>query len=153
MRRGLAIFLAVTFAVVTVVLFAVHVSKVSAQASGGTFLGAEKCKGCHPSQYKDFESRKFTKAWNVLQMRGKTKDPECLKCHVTGFGQPGGFVSEEATPALKYKQCEACHGPGSIHAANPSDKAAMEGMKSYVSTKNVCIECHRCMKTHKEADF
>jgi len=117
------------------------------------YIGAEKCKGCHPQQYKDFESRKFTKAWSVLQMRGKTKDPECLKCHVTGYGEPGGFVSEEETPYLRYKQCEACHGAGSIHAANPGDKIAREAMKSYVREHDVCIQCHICMKTHRTTEF
>jgi hypothetical protein len=126
---------------------------VNALAQENKFVGAEKCKGCHPQQYKDFESRKFTKAWAVLQMRGKTKDPECLKCHVTGYGQPSGFTTEEETPYLKYKQCEACHGAGGTHAASPGDTAAKKAMKDYVKDKDVCIQCHLCMKTHKSADF
>ncbi|MCU0651266.1 MAG: cytochrome c family protein [Candidatus Omnitrophica bacterium] len=143
MKKGLIVLLAVMFVAVA---FCVS-------AEENKFVGADKCKGCHPSEYKDFESRKFTKAWNVLQMRGKTKDAECLKCHVTGYGEPGGFVSEEETPHLKYKQCEACHGAGGAHAANPGDMGAKEAMKSYVKDKDVCIKCHLCMKTHKSADF
>jgi len=122
-------------------------------AEDNKYVGAEKCKSCHPKQFADFESRKFTKAWAVLQMRGKTKDPECLKCHVTGFGKPGGFVSEETTPFLRYKQCEACHGAGQAHVNNPGDATARAAMIGYVKDKNVCIECHLCMKTHKQADF
>jgi nitrate/TMAO reductase-like tetraheme cytochrome c subunit len=143
MKKGLILLLVMLFASVAFYAF----------AADNEFVGAEKCKGCHPQQYKDFESRKFTKAWSVLQMRGKTKDPECLKCHVTGFVQPGGFVSDEATPQLRYKQCEACHGAGGTHAGNPGDATAKALMKSYVKDKNVCIECHRCMKTHKSDDF
>ncbi|MFA5100832.1 MAG: cytochrome c family protein [Candidatus Omnitrophota bacterium] len=124
---------------------------VSAQEN--QFIGAEKCKGCHPQQYKDFEARKFTKAWAVLKMRGKTRDPECLKCHVTGYGEPSGYISEEETPHLRYKQCEACHGAGGQHASNPGDRVAMQAMKSYVRDKDVCIQCHICMKTHRTADF
>jgi len=126
-------------------------SKVSAQAAA-TYVGMDKCKTCHAQEYKDYESRKFSKAWNVLVMRGKTKDPECLKCHSTGYGQ-GGFISEEATPHLKYKQCEACHGPGSIHASNPGDTSTREGMKTYIRDKDVCLQCHECMKTHKGESF
>lgn len=125
----------------------------AASAQESQFIGAEKCRGCHPQQYKDFEARKFTKAWAVLKMRGKTRDPECLKCHVTGYGEPGGYVSEDETPHLRYKQCEACHGAGGKHASNPGDRVAMEAMKSHVRDKDVCIQCHICMKTHRTADF
>jgi len=127
-------------------------SKVSAQDQA-TYVGLEKCKSCHPSQFKDFEKRKFGKAWDVVVMRGKTKDPECLKCHTTGFGKPSGFVSEEQTPNLKFKQCEACHGPGSKHATNPSDKVEKEKMRNFIRENDVCIECHHCMVTHKEGSF
>jgi len=140
--------LLVTFMAAGVLFF---YSLASAQGTA-RYVGVEKCKGCHTKEYKDYESRKFTKAWNVLQMRGKTSDGECLKCHATGYGN-GGFVSEESTPELKYKQCEACHGPGSRHADNPGDSVALEGMKTYIRDKDICIKCHVCMKTHKEADF
>jgi nitrate/TMAO reductase-like tetraheme cytochrome c subunit len=118
------------------------------------YVGVEKCKGCHPTEFKDFDSNfKYAKTWTVIKMRGKTADPECLKCHSTGFGKPGGFVSEEATPYLKGKQCEACHGAGSLHAGNPDDPAARAGMKQYIKDNDICIQCHKCMKTHKGSDF
>jgi nitrate/TMAO reductase-like tetraheme cytochrome c subunit len=151
MRKWALLVLLLTFGFVTVGALFLGSTTVSAQEQ--KYVGAEKCKGCHPQQFTDFESRKFTKAWSVLQMRGKTKDPECLKCHVTGYGQPGGFISEEATPQLKYKQCEVCHGAGNVHINNPGDATARAAMKDYVSKRNVCIDCHKCMKTHKEADF
>lgn len=152
MKRSLVLAVLVSFVFLTLGLFMFHASKVSAQ-SQSTFVGVDKCKGCHPSEFKDFESRKFSKAWSVLVMRGKDKDGECLKCHATGYGQPTGFVSEEATPHLKYKQCEACHGPGSAHANNPGDAAGKAAMKQYVKDNDVCIKCHVCMKTHKTSDF
>ncbi len=152
MKKGLVLAVLVSFVFLTLGLFVFHASKASAQ-SQATYVGVDKCKGCHPSEFKDFESRKFSKAWSVLVMRGKDKDGECLKCHATGYGQPGGFVSEEATPNLKFKQCEACHGPGSIHANNPGDQAVKAGMKQYVRDNDVCIKCHVCMKTHKSSDF
>ncbi len=152
MKKGLVVAVLVSFVFLTLGIFIFHATEASAQAQA-TFVGVDKCKGCHAPEFKDFEGRKFSKAWSVLVMRGKTKDPECLKCHSTGFGQPGGFVSEEATPQLKYKQCEACHGPGSLHASNPGDTALKEGMKQYIKDKDICIQCHVCMKAHKTGDY
>ncbi|MFA5100561.1 MAG: cytochrome c family protein [Candidatus Omnitrophota bacterium] len=151
MKKLFVITMVAVFVFVALSLFVTSSPRAFAQEN--KFVGAEKCKGCHPQQYKDFESRKFTKAWAVLQMRGKTKDPECLKCHVTGYGQPGGFISEEETPYLRYKQCEACHGAGGKHAANAGDTEAKTAMKNYVKDKDACIQCHLCMKTHRSADF
>jgi nitrate/TMAO reductase-like tetraheme cytochrome c subunit len=151
MKKSIVVAMAAVFVFVSMGLFVTFAGQAFAQEN--KYIGAEKCKGCHPQQFKDFESRKFTKAWAVLQMRGKTKDPECLKCHVTGYGQPSGFTTEEETPYLRYKQCEACHGAGGLHAANPGDAGAKAAMKSYVKDKDVCIQCHLCMKTHKSADF
>ena len=75
----------------------------------------------------------------------------CLECHVTGYGK-GGFESEAKTPHLVGKQCEACHGPGGNHVNNPSD-AGFKNQLKVVNKKNVCIECHACMSTHKSTDF
>jgi nitrate/TMAO reductase-like tetraheme cytochrome c subunit len=151
-KKGLVLAVLVSFVFLTLGLFVFHASKASAQGQA-TYVGVDKCKGCHTAEFKDFESRKFSKAWSVLVMRGKDKDGECLKCHSTGYGQPGGFVSDETTPGLKYKQCEACHGPGSLHANNPGDQAAKTMMKQYVKDNDVCIKCHVCMKTHKSSEF
>lgn len=154
MKRTVIIAVLLGFVLTTAGVVSMRYSEVFAQAeSGSKFVGADKCKGCHAKQYSDYTARKFTKAWAVLQMRGKTKDPDCLKCHCTGYGKPGGFVNEETTPHMKYKQCEACHGPGSAHCNNPMDDSVRHAMKSYVTEKNVCIECHKCMKTHLEDDF
>ncbi len=126
-------------------------TKAMAAASRAEYVGAKKCSACHPTEFKDFEKRKFNKAWKILKMRGEDKNAECLQCHVTGFGR-GGFVSEEKTPNLVGKQCEACHGPGGNHISNPGD-AGFKQQMAIGQKKNVCIECHACMTTHKAADF
>jgi len=148
MKKMTAMILTLAFLTGTVLFF---YSRAVAQNTA-KYVGVDKCKQCHTKEYNDFKLRKFTKAWNVLQMRGKTNDGECLQCHATGYGQ-GGFVSDTETPHLKYKQCEACHGPGSLHADNPGDPDALVRMRTYIRDKDVCIKCHVCMKTHKEADF
>jgi hypothetical protein len=149
MRRWFYAGLILVFAVVGILLSLVRAQ----EAPKATYIGIDKCRPCHAKEAKDYDERKFDKAWKVLEMRGQTTNPECLKCHTTGYGQPYGFVSAAVTPHLRYKQCEACHGPGSIHASNPGNKEVHEGMRKYVRDNDVCLKCHVCMRAHRGAAF
>jgi hypothetical protein len=62
----------------------------------------------------------------------------CYSCHMTGFGQPGGFVSLEATPQMANAGCEVCHGPGAAHAESGGEKKLI---KRKLTTKD-CEVCH-----------
>ncbi|MBU4186388.1 MAG: cytochrome c family protein, partial [Proteobacteria bacterium] len=75
----------------------------------------EKCKDCHAEHVETYSRWKYSRNFRILEMRGKDRDPECLRCHTTGYGKPGGFVDIEKTPDMKNVQCEACHGPASLH--------------------------------------
>ena len=49
-------------------------------------------------------------------------DSFCQRCHVTGFGWEGGFVSANKPGGQAHVGCESCHGPSSLHVRNPDDK-------------------------------
>ena len=118
---------------------------------GQTFAGAKNCSACHFDQYLDWRQTKHAKAFDVMPAKYKT-DQSCLKCHVTGLGQEGGFKSLAATPDLVGASCESCHGPGSKHveiAKSFGDKKLGEAEEKYVRStihkmqpKNVCVDCH-----------
>ena len=91
------------------------------------FAGVKTCKSCHRKVWKTWKETPMAKAFDILkpgeraEMKKKagldpdkdyTKDTTCLPCHTTGYGQPGGFVSVEKTPAMVGISCEACHGAG-----------------------------------------
>lgn len=66
---------------------------------------------------------------------------DCGPCHTTGYRPTGnqdnlpGIVGTWAEPGI---QCEACHGPGSLHVANPY------GIKlQVVRDSELCAKCHR----------
>ncbi len=101
---------------------------------GGQYLGAESCVECHQSFAESWKTTKHAGAFATLERVGKSKDPECVKCHVVGFGEEGGFLSLKATPGLANVQCESCHGPGREHAADfgPMRPVGMD----------VCLKCH-----------
>jgi len=103
------------------------------------YIGNRKCRLCHFEYFKEWEQDPHANAFVRL---GRMKNnPYCLKCHTTGYREPQGFVSEKITPELRGVQCEACHGPGSKHKDNPSDKGALPiGRK--IDYERVCIKCH-----------
>lgn len=91
------------------------------------YVGEARCRACHLAQYKSWQQTRMAKAFELLKPgaaaeakrarhldpnKDYTADPNCVSCHVTGNGQPGGFVSVEKTPNLVGVQCEVCHGPG-----------------------------------------
>lgn len=91
------------------------------------YVGVKKCRPCHLAQFKNWEQTKMAKAFELLKPgvaaeakraqkldpdKDYTADPKCVICHVTGFGQPGGFMNVAKTPDLVGVQCEVCHGPG-----------------------------------------
>jgi len=80
-------------------------------------------------------------AWVPYNPGKKEMKYDCGPCHTTGYKPTGnqdnlpGIVGTWAEPGI---QCEACHGPGSLHAANPY------GIKAeVVRDSELCGKCHR----------
>jgi len=110
--------------------------------SSKTYVGSESCMECHEAEYTSFITfaKKRHSFKSVMIMRkGLTSDElrQCFTCHTTGYGKHGGFRSEAETPHLKNAGCEACHGPGSLHAETEDSK----DIKSQLTAKD-CEECH-----------
>ncbi len=103
------------------------------------YVGMDKCKKCHSEHVKTYSDWKYSRNFRILEMRGKNHDPRCLRCHTTGYGKKGGFTSVEKTPHMKNVQCEACHGPASLHLKAPTVE---EHLKTLSIPKNVCTSCH-----------
>jgi 2',3'-cyclic-nucleotide 2'-phosphodiesterase (5'-nucleotidase family) len=110
-----------------------------AVASGGNtkstrFLGMDACVSCHEPQYEQWQMTAHAHAFQTLEKESKEATPDCVKCHVTGFGEPGGYQNQVTTAKLKDVQCEVCHGMGSDH--NMFD-AAREP-----PPETLCVTCH-----------
>ena len=130
-------------------------STIAAYAMGppqdATYVGTSRCRSCHLKEYKTYRKTKHAKVFNVLQGPEK-KDPDCLKCHTTGYGKPGGFKSEDDTPKMKSVGCESCHGPGSAHvkAAKAAGDSTTFEKKINKTPKNTCVNCHNPHVNQKE---
>jgi predicted CXXCH cytochrome family protein len=107
-------------------------------AGGGVaaYAGADACSQCHIPQYENWRSTPHARAYQTLVGKGSQYAVECLVCHTTGYGGPGGYApSRKEQSAMINVQCESCHGPGSRH----------EGSKSGIvrdGRRQVCLGCH-----------
>jgi len=157
------------FAVIfSLMLTAAFYSLAEANDAVVGYAGAKKCKACHIKQYKSWQKTSMAKSFENLKPGVKaeekkkagldpakdyTTDAECLKCHTTGYGKPGGFKSFEETPKLINVQCEACHGPGAIYKktmktiqkkkkAYKTEELKSIGLVIPSEDEKGCIVCH-----------
>lgn len=105
-----------------------HPMQVDMPRERVTFVGSEACKACHEADYAKWKDSKHSHAFEALEKYAKKPslrqfDGECIVCHTIGFQYEHGYVDETRTPKLKNVGCENCHGPGSLHVANPNNKA------------------------------
>ena len=98
------------------------------------YSGSEVCGVCHGVEYDTWQLTTHASAFDTLVTHAANTDPECVGCHVVGFGETGGFEISPPTPTLEDVGCESCHGRGGPHLS-PEFRA----LPSYEST---CVGCH-----------
>ena len=128
------------------------------------YIGAKKCKTCHNSakkgaQYKLWTESKHAQAFLTLAspeaikfaaeqgIKNPQKAPECLQCHVTGYGEPADHFAATFSESLGV-QCESCHGAGSAYYKKKpmmeirSKKVTPETYGLVMPTAEICAKCH-----------
>ena len=117
--------------------------------NGDSYVGTAQCTACHPTAAKAWAASKHAHAWQTLvdaEADPKrygwpvTKYPDCVSCHVVGYGEQTGFKTFEDTPGLADVGCERCHGPGSGHMVSGGKKKL--GIIGGVLKSELCAQCH-----------
>lgn len=106
------------------------VASMPAAAQTPQFEGVKVCAKCHDLQADAWKMTPHAKAFASLKPGAKaevklkakldpekdyTQDTQCIGCHVTGYGAPGGYepgMAKAAAGALAAVGCESCHGAG-----------------------------------------
>lgn len=119
MSRILVSALAVLFAIGSV-----------AVAEENSFVGVKACVKCHDLHGESWATTTHAKAFESLKPGARkdakvkakldpnkdyTADEQCVGCHSTGFGKPGGYelgAKPGGKRMLGSVGCESCHGPG-----------------------------------------
>ena len=113
-------------------------------APTSTYVGADACKGCHADQYTAWSKTKHARALAALSP-DERKNGKCMKCHVTG--SPETIAAEADTPGRPNVQCEACHGPASLHVAAAKAGNAKQQRTTEIEEKT-CTRCHSQESPH-----
>ncbi|MFH0793141.1 MAG: multiheme c-type cytochrome [bacterium] len=122
------------------------------------YAGAESCKLCHAGSYNQWKSTKHSLAMQTLISKNQQFNPDCLKCHTTGYKHENGFNDWRITEHMASVQCEICHGPSRDHVLNERrlklyagqdenqrqllTKLAAESRPMRLPEASVCMQCH-----------
>jgi len=117
------------------------------------YTGSKACEFCHEEEYATWSQQAHAASVAKLEEPSETEDPECLRCHTTAFGKPGGFPSGGRPgehPDLAVVGCESCHGPGSEHVE--SEETQIGNIIALGDKCESCVILQICGSCHDEAN-
>ncbi len=101
------------------------------------YIGSSACRSCHDPMYLAWSQTAHATSYKTLQDRDQNNNLNCVYCHVTGLDDSTAYLAPSMAGNLRAVGCEACHGPGKEHAANPN--LAPPSMTPHPA---LCINCH-----------
>jgi hypothetical protein len=103
----------------------------------GEYQTSAGCVACHSGEFARWTFTDHKLSTINLTATGEQENPECLGCHTTGYGEPGGFAEANQFNLSRFGgiQCEACHGPLSNHPDSGSPPPVIPG-------EETCLGCH-----------
>ncbi len=105
--------------------------------------GTKTCRDCHKPEAQHepdvqaWDKSRHARAWKSLVEHAAQVDPDCQRCHTTGYGLPGGFVSMGRSQGFVDVGCEDCHGPSREHVREPKIHTGY-----FAQAANQCLACH-----------
>jgi hypothetical protein len=103
---------------------------------GGTFVGAEACRECHPEEFRQHRDSAHWRSPAELMDTEYATSTSCMPCHVTQPFFRGGWSRKVPFEDFGGISCESCHGPGAEHVAAPEQ----EGWGK--TDLAACTRCH-----------
>ncbi|MCP5069225.1 MAG: redoxin domain-containing protein [bacterium] len=126
------------------------------------FVGSDARQSCHAQEFETWSGHAHARAFASLESERESPNPEtataeagsadCLKCHTTGLGKPGGFEPPTggSHPDQAAVGCESCHGPGGDHVG---EDALRRGTILSLGDKcDSCVILQICGGCHDDAN-
>ena len=103
------------------------------------YVGSQVCQPCHVQEFETWLQQPHANSLASLEKKGATDKVDCLGCHTTAMGRPGGFPRDGKPAAhadLARVGCESCHGPGGDHVGPEAPRVGTS-----VSLTDKCGSC------------
>jgi hypothetical protein len=121
--------------------------------SSAAYVGSAACLPCHKAEFATWSQQPHASPIAKLEAPLETENPECLRCHTTAFGKPGGFPADGNPadhPDLAVVGCESCHGPGGDHVVTEEpEPGTIIGLGDKCAS---CVVLQICGSCHDEAN-
>ena len=113
-----------------------HSAQIRHPRDNLSYAGSDSCLKCHPAEHAKWSSSPHSHAYDSLVHKAtrpskRQFDGECLVCHTVGLEYQTGFQNADKTPQLKNNGCENCHGPGSAHNADPTNRTFFDSLSPW----------------------
>ncbi len=106
-------------------------------AGSGEVAGSKRCESCHPDPYKSWFDSAHARAWESLERKSAHVDPDCQRCHTTGYGVRGGYAGLGTKADRIGVGCESCHGPSLAHVLKADSPTGWAQRAA-----DSCLACH-----------
>jgi peroxiredoxin len=117
------------------------------------YVGSQACQSCHAKEFDTWSQQPHANALASLEKKGATQKLDCLACHTTAMGRPGGFP-KDGKPAdhadLARVGCESCHGPGGDHVK--PDAPRIGNIVSLTDKCGSCVILQICGTCHDDVN-
>lgn len=107
------------------------------------------CTECHASQVKFWQSTAHAQAVEALAADQRLRDPACLRCHTTGFGEQGGWIDPRFDAPFGAVTCYSCHQVTANHMT--TRRALLDPL--YVVAEAERMDCASCHVPRRSPDF
>jgi len=114
---------------------AMRAALAAPRTKGLDYVPSAECGRCHEAQYAAWKKKPHAHAWDTLVEADRTMDPDCVRCHTTGFGAEKGFYTIEKTPEMTNVNCQDCHRLGVAEHLE-------DAWQPQPVTSGVCEACH-----------
>ena len=109
-------------------------------ANDDRYAGSDACADCHAEDTRVWAASRHATAIETLRKTGDDADPDCVRCHVVGYGTGRGFAGPDAASSLGSVGCESCHGPRARHVEDR--RAGRADARVPAATERSCLPCH-----------